>query len=50
MEAIEEKDNDKLSVVVRDNARVMTLDKISMKLLSEVKKLYCPDPEKVIKD
>ena len=45
MEAIEAKDGDKLSQVVRDNARVMSLDKINMKLLSEIKNLHCPDPE-----
>ena len=46
--AIEANDADQLSAVVRENARVMTLDKINLKLLSEVKKVHCPDLDQVI--
>ena len=32
-----------MTKVVRDNARIMSLDKANSKLLVEVKKLHCPD-------
>lgn len=34
-----------MTKVVRDNARIMSLDKANSKLLVEVKKLHCPDNE-----
>lgn len=32
-----------MTKVVRDNARIMSLDKANSKLLVEVKKLHCPE-------
>ena len=34
-----------LTKVVRDNARIMSLDKANSKLLVEIKKLHVPEPE-----
>ena len=41
--AIEEQSPDNLNGVVRDNARIMSLDKANSKLLVEIKKLHVPD-------
>ena len=41
--AIEAHDGENLSKVVRDNARIMSLDKANSKLLVEIKKLHCPE-------
>ena len=41
--AIEEQSPDNLNGVVRDNARIMSLDKTNSKLLVEIKKLHVPD-------
>ena len=43
VESIEAQDSDRLTKVVRDNARIMSLDKANSKLLVEIKKLHCPD-------
>ena len=41
--SIEDKNPDKLSKVVRDNARIMSLDKTNTKLLVTIRKLHIPD-------
>ena len=41
--AIEDQSPDNLSKVVRDNARIMSLDKANSKLLVEIKKLHVPE-------
>ena len=41
--AIEAQSPDNLSKTVRDNARIMSLDKTNSKLLVEIKKLHVPD-------
>ena len=43
VQAIEDQSPDNLSKVVRDNARIMSLDKANSKLLVEIKKLHVPD-------
>lgn len=43
VESIETQDPERLTKVVRDNARIMSLDKANSKLLVEIKKLHCPD-------
>ena len=43
VEAIEAQSPENLTKVVRDNARIMSLDKTNSKLLVEIKKLHVPD-------
>ena len=43
VEAIEAQSADNLINVVRDNARIMSLDKTNSKLLVEIKKLHVPE-------
>ena len=43
LDAIDTHDPEKLTKVVRDNARIMSLDKANSKLLVEIKKLHVPD-------
>ena len=43
MEAIEQQAPEQLNKVVRDNARIMNLDKANSKLLVEIKKKHMPD-------
>ena len=47
MEAIEQQAPEQLNKVVRDNARIMNLDKANSKLLVEIKKKHVPDQEPV---
>ena len=49
-EAIDEKDSNKLSQVIMENSRTMSMDKVTTKLLSETKNIHCADraaPESV---
>ena len=43
VDSIETQSPDNLIKVVRDNARIMSLDKANSKLLVEIKKLHVPD-------
>ena len=43
VEAIDAKDSNKLSQVIMENSRVMSLDKVNTKLLSEIKNIHCAD-------
>ena len=43
--AIENKDSDQLTAEVRENTRILSLDKVNTKLLVEIKKLHSPDDE-----
>lgn len=45
VDAIEAQSSENLSKVVRDNARIMSLDKANSKLLVEIKKRHCPDSD-----
>ena len=47
VQAIEAQSPDDLTKVVRDNARIMSLDKANSKLLVEIKKLHVPDEDLV---
>ena len=47
VEAIEQQAPEQLNKVVRDNARIMNLDKANSKLLVEIKKKHVPDQEPV---
>ena len=42
-EAIDEKDSNKLSQVIMENSRTMSMDKVTTKLLSETKNIHCAD-------
>ena len=42
-EAIDEKDSNKLSQVIMENSRIMSMDKVTTKLLSETKNIHCAD-------
>lgn len=50
VEAIETQNPDALSQCVRENARIMSLDKANSKLLVEIKKLHVPDQPNVVPD
>ena len=45
--AIEANSPENLTQVVRENARIMSLDKANSKLLVEIKKLHVPDNEPI---
>jgi hypothetical protein len=44
-EAADEKDNDKMIACVREHTRILSLDKVSTKLIVDVKKVYTVEPE-----
>ena len=43
MTSVEEANHDLMTQVVKENSRIMSLDKVSTKLLVETKKLHCPN-------
>lgn len=45
VDSIEARSPENLTKVVRDNVRIMSLDKANNKLLVDIKKLHCPDNE-----
>ena len=43
MASVEEGKAEMMTAVVKENARIMSLDKVCTKLMVEIKKLHCPD-------